>query len=289
MTWLITGAKGQLGLAFQREFAFRNDVLFSDIAECNLADLASLKAFLDRLQPSVIVNCAAYTAVDAAEEDEATAMRVNADAVGEMARWAASHDTLMVHFSTDYVFNGSSTTPYAEDAPLGPLSSYGQSKAAGEAQFLESGAQGFCLRTSWLHSNDGHNFFLTMTRLMREQSHLRIVDDQKGVPTTTDFLANVTLNLIGLHQQRNGDMPRLIHAVPAGSTSWFGFAKHIRDKLMQMDSTPKLAIIEPIPSSDFSQAAKRPSNSVMANSLLQSLLGKTIAGWEAWHDKLHDR
>ena len=289
MTWLVTGANGQLGMAFQRKISSIEGTRFVGRSACDLTDPASLIAYLNQQHPTVIINCAAYTTVDAAEDDEATAMRINSDAVGEMARWAASHDALMVQFSTDYVFDGTSTTYYAENTPSGPLSVYGRSKAAGEAQFLGSGTKGFCLRTSWLHSNDGHNFFLTMTRLMRERAHLRIVDDQKGVPTTTDFLTYVTIRLIDLCQKEKGDMPRLIHAVPDGVSTWFGFAKHIRDRLIQTDNSEKLALIEPIPSAAYPQAAKRPSNSVMANDLLKSCLGKSVGKWENWHDSLYGR
>ena len=287
MTWLVIGATGQLGMAFKREFSSFSEVKFANRRACDLANPASLTTCLDREQPSVIINCAAYTAVDAAEEDETKATRINADAVGEMARWAASRDALMVQFSTDYVFNGTYIGAYAEDAPTDPLSAYGRSKAAGEAQFLESGTKGFCLRTSWVHSNDRHNFFLTMKRLMREQTHLRIVNDQRGVPTTTDFLADVTIKLVNLCQQCNDEMPQLIHAVPDGATSWFGFANHIRDRLMQQDKNAELAFIEPIQSSEFEQAAKRPSNSIMANDLLQLCLGQQVGNWEDWHDRLY--
>ena len=289
MTWLVTGANGQLGMAFQREIGARANVCFVNRAACDLSNSASLLACLKREQPSVIINCAAYTAVDAAEKDEATATRVNADAVGEIARWTASHDALMVQFSTDYVFDGNATGTHAEDAPIAPLSAYGRSKAAGEAQFLKSGAKGFCLRTSWVHSNDRHNFFLTMKRLMRERTHLRIVDDQKGVPTTTDFLVETTLRLVDLYRQGNTNLPQLIHAVPDGATSWFGFANHIRSRLVQTDNTAKLALIDAIPSSEFSKAAKRPSNSLMANDLLQHCLGKPVGRWEDWHAKLYSR
>ena len=288
MTWLITGANGQLGMAFRRALT-AGDVCFADRAACNLANPASVEACLEREQPSVIINCAAYTAVDAAEEDEPTAMRVNADAVGEMATWAAAHDAMMVHFSTDYVFNGGARGAYSEDAPVDPQSAYGRSKAAGEAKFLASGASGMCLRTSWVHSNDGTNFLLTMKRLMQERSHIRVVNDQCGVPTTTDFLAEVTFSLINLHQKTDGDVPRLIHAVPEGATSWFGFASHIREMLRRHDPHRQLAQIEPIPSSEFPQAATRPENSVMANDLLQSSLGKPLGRWEEWHDKVHGR
>ncbi len=289
MTWLVTGATGQLGMAFQRGVAGNVPVCFADRNICNLADSNSIAACLERHQPTVIINCAAYTAVDTAEDDETAAMRVNATAVGEMARWAVEHDALMVHFSTDYVFDGTASGAHTETSPINPMSVYGRSKARGEQLFFESLAKGFCLRTSWIHSNDGHNFFLTMKRLIRERDHLCVVDDQKGVPTTTDFLVETTLALIALHQQNHCNMPRLIHAVPRGKTSWFTFACHIRDRLTQLEGDAGLAKIEPIPSSEFPQAATRPKNSVMANTLLESLLGNKVSIWEDWHDKLHGR
>ena len=282
MTWLVTGVNGQLGMAFRRALAERDDARFVDRTTCDLSNPASLAACLERESPSVIINCAAYTAVDAAEEDEATATRVNADA---WLKWqAASTRALMVHFSTDYVFDGSRAPM---DAPVKPLSAYGRSKAAGEALFMESGASGLCLRTSWVHSLDGSNFLLTMKRLMQERDHLRIVDDQHGVPTTTDFLAETTLGLVDLYLNGEHDLPRLIHAVPSGATSWYGFARYIRRMLAQQDGEAKLAELEPIPSSGFPQAATRPMNSVMSNDLLQSRLGKPLGRWEHWHDKLH--
>ena len=288
MTWLVTGATGQLGMAFRRTLT-AGGVCFANRTTCDLSDPASLKACLDREQPSVIINCAAYTAVDTAEDDEPTAMRVNAEAVGEIASWAARHHTLMVHFSSDYVFDGSIGGAYGEDAPVDPQSANGRSKAAGEKKFFDTGALGMCLRTSWVHSNDGKNFFLTMKRMIQERSQVRVVNDQLGIPTTTDFLVNVTLNLIDRHQKTDGNVPRLIHAVPEGSTSWFGFASHIRDMLQDQDSHRRLANIEPIASSQFPQAATRPKNSIMANNLLQSILGKSLGKWEDWHDSLHGR
>ena len=287
MSWLVTGANGQLGMAFRRALT-AGGAYFADRATCDLGDPAALAACLGREQPSIIINCAAYTAVDAAENDEPAAMRVNAEAVGEIAGWAARHDALMVHFSTDYVFDGTASGTYAEDAPVNPLSAYGRSKQAGEALFMESGVRGMCLPPPGSF-NDGANFLLTMTRLMQERDHLRVVDDQRGVPTTTDFLADITLSLIGLCQRNDAEMPRLIHAVPGGETSWFGFASHIRDMLASQRPERKLAEIEPIPSSEFPQVAKRPSNSVMANDLLQSCLGRRTGKWEDWHNKLHGR
>jgi dTDP-4-dehydrorhamnose reductase len=288
MTWLVTGASGQLGMAFQRALPTDGTVCFADRTICNLAESQSLADCLTTKQPSVIINCAAYTAVDAAEDDRMTAFRVNATAVGEMAKWAADHGVLMVHFSTDYVFDGTDTGSYTEEALVNPQSVYGHSKAAGEVLFTESGASGFCLRTSWVHSNDGRNFFLTMKKLMQERDQLRVVEDQRGVPTTTDFLVDVTRHLIAHRLQGDGKMPNILHAVPDGNTSWFGFASHIREMMARRNGGTDLAEIEPIASSEFPQAARRPPNSAMSNALLAATLGRAAGDWTNWHSKLYD-
>lgn len=289
MTWLVTGATGQLGTAFRRALLGKQNVCFANRSICDLGNPSKLSACLERETPDVIINCAAYTAVDAAEKEQSTAWRINADAVGEMARWAAEHDALMVHFSTDYVFDGTAEGAYFEDTPVNPLSVYGQSKAAGEALFFESGVRGVCLRTSWVHSNEGHNFFLTIKKLLRERPRLRVVNDQFGVPTTTSFLTAVTCRLIDLREQGKVSVPSLIHAVPDGEANWFSFASHIRDEIVRRDSGASLGVIEPIPSSEFPQVATRPSNSVMSNLQMQLLFGEPAGRWEDWHNDLHGR
>ena len=289
MKWLVIGSKGQLGQAFQRALPFKKTTCFADRSICDLADPASVTACLELEQPAIIINCAAYTAVDNAEDDEEIAIRINATAVGEIARWASKHGAFFVHFSTDYVFDGKSSNIYTENSAINPLSTYGRSKAAGETLFREARPQGVCIRTSWVHSNDWHNYFLTIKRLMKTRKHLRVVEDQKGVPTTTDFLADVTIRLVDLYHQGKNDIPSIIHAVPDGATSWFGFASHIRDMLAQKDGYDRLADIEPIPSSEFPQAAERPTNSIMANTLLASLIGRSVGKWEDWHNKLYGR
>ncbi len=290
MRWLVTGAAGQLGKAFEYLLPGRDNIFFADRKACNLAAKDSVMRCLSQTKPNVIINCSGYTNVDAAEDNEAAAMRVNADAVGELARWAADNEALMVHFSTDYVFDGRNTGAYTEAAPANPLSAYGRSKYEGESQFLESGANGFCLRTSWLHSNEGHNFFRTMQHLLQERDHLRVVDDQIGVPTTTGFLAQTTLKLIERNLISGLDLPSLIHVVPCGTTSWFGLASYIRDKLVEASGCGmRLAKIEPITSSEFPQMASRPMNSVMSNDLLRSSLAEPVERWEVWHDKLYGR
>ena len=288
MTWLVTGASGQLGMAFQRALPSDGSICFADRTICDLSESQSLTKCLTENQPSVIINCAAYTAVDAAEDDRKTAFRVNATAVGEMAKWAADHGALMVHFSTDYVFDGNASGSYAEEAQVNPQSVYGHSKAAGEALFTESGVPGFCLRTSWVHSNDGRNFLLTMKKLMQERDQLRVVEDQRGVPTTTDFLVDVTRHLIARQLQGDGAVPTILHAVPDGNTTWFGFASHIRRMMMRRNGGTNLAEVTPIASSEFPQAARRPPNSVMSNALLAATLDRAADDWTDWHNRLYD-
>ena len=289
MTWLVTGADGQLGSAFRQTLNCSNDQInFVNRSTCDLADSTNLINCLETLRPSIILNCAAYTAVDAAENDVDYAMRINAEAVGEIANWAAANDALLFHFSTDYVFDGLKTSKYSEDDQKNPLSVYGKSKALGEQYFFNAGSKGVCIRTSWVHSNDGNNFFLTMLKLLRDREHIKVVDDQRGVPTSTEFLAKVTLELISSYKNDEKDMPPVLHAVPDGETTWFGFACHIRDMLNALGSKASLAEIEPIQSSDFPQLAKRPVNSVMSNRLLKSLIKDRVGTWKHWNQKLYN-
>ena len=289
MTWLVTGSGGQLGKAFWRALAPEKNTCFVDRTNCDLTNSISLANCLKREKPRVIINCAAYTAVDAAEKDEDTAVRVNAVAVGEMARWSADNGALMVHFSTDYVFDGISEAAYSENDTVNPQTAYGRSKAAGEELLFGSGASVLCLRTSWVHSIDGHNFLLTMRRLINERDKLSVVNDQVGVPTTTDFLVEMTRQLIAKILTSNLEFSRLIHVVPTGNTSWFEFAKHIRKKLAIANQTASLAEIHPISSEKFPQIATRPANSILSNQLLEKLLGEQVGTWQEWHNKLYGR
>ena len=184
------------GQSIHRALFDQKNICFVDRIRMRPYAIRQLSNCLQREKPKVIVNCAAYTAVDAAEDDEQTAMRVNALAVGEMARWSADNGALMVHFSTDYVFDGSSEDAYRESDTVNPLTAYGRSKAAGEELLFNAGGAALCLRTSWVHSNEGHNFLRTMRRLISEQNKLGVVNDQFGVPTTTDFLVKMTRQLI---------------------------------------------------------------------------------------------
>jgi len=204
MKILLLGANGQLGRSFVEDggLAARGELLVAtrdgtlwDGERAEAVDLAApgVDALLDRLRPDVIVNAAAYTAVDRAEQEEALALHVNGEAVGELGKWAAAHDALVLHYSTDYVFDGSAKLPYPVDAPTGPLGAYGRSKLAGEAALRASGADHLILRTAWVYAPHGHNFLRTMLRLGAEREELRVVADQYGAPTSTAVIVRASL------------------------------------------------------------------------------------------------
>ncbi len=243
MRVLLLGANGQLGRTFldhgglaargELTVATRDGALthggHGEIADLSVPE--SLPALLDRVQPEVIVNAAAYTAVDRAEQEEALATRVNGEAVGVLGRWAAAHGALVIHYSTDYVFDGRQSQPYAVDAPTGPLGAYGRSKLAGEQALRDSGADHLIFRTAWVYAAHGHNFLLTMLRLGAEREELRVVADQHGAPTDTGLIVDGTLAAFDRWLQSDSGQRRALvgthHLVASGATSWHGFASAI--------------------------------------------------------------
>jgi dTDP-4-dehydrorhamnose reductase len=200
----------------------------------DLADPDGLAQALDRIAPDLIVNAAAYTAVDRAEDEPGLAMRVNADAVGAIGAWAAAHGARVVHYSTDYVFDGGATRPYREDDPTHPLGAYGRSKLAGEIALRDSGARHLILRTAWVYGARGHNFLRTMLRLGAERDELRVVDDQIGAPTSAALIADVTAAVVdrwfAWDDAASSGLDGTYHLVTTGSTSWCGFARAIFER-----------------------------------------------------------
>lgn len=286
MITLVTGSNGQLGACFRRHCAGDPGYIFADRTRLNLLDSEGIMPVLDQIRPDVIINCAAYTDVNEAENNAELANQVNALAVDRMARWTAANGSVLIHFSTDYVFDGLSNYAYCETDTVRPLSVYGKSKAEGEALFLASGTAGACLRTSWLHSVTGHNFFVKMCRLLADRQSVSVVDDQNGVPTTTDFLVDVTCRLLAAGRNTGNTFPLIMHAVPCGSTSWFGFAKHIKRRLIEQ-GVSTLAKLEPVSSEFFPQRAMRPANSRLANETLANTLEISLGEWSGWHDALY--
>lgn len=228
MTTLVFGANGQVGAELLRALAADGSVQATtrsgqlpDGSACETADLdapQTLTALLDRVSPSHVVNAAAYTAVDRAEQDRASALRVNATSPGVIAAWCASRDVPLVHYSTDYVFDGRGTAPYPEDAPTSPLGVYGETKLAGEQAIRASGAQHLILRTAWVYASHGANFLRTMLRVGAERDELRVVADQVGTPTPAALIADVTAQL--LRQRRPGTSGTWHHGSRANQLAW---------------------------------------------------------------------
>jgi dTDP-4-dehydrorhamnose reductase len=280
---LIFGGAGQLGLELQRSFAGRDALVAVDRAVADLAVPDQIRMTVRRVQPNVIVNAAAYTAVDRAESEPELASAINGRAPGILAEEARQADALLVHYSTDYVFDGSKPEPWTEaDAPR-PLSVYGASKLAGEEAVKKSGCRHLIFRTSWVYGPHGKNFLLTMLRMGREREVLKVVDDQIGAPTTSLELAHATKAIVdGVLEDRFGapeSWSGLYHMTCAGSVSWFGFAQAIFARAGALMDGKRPAVVA-IPSSEYPTPTKRPQNSALSNARLHERFGVRLAPWE---------
>lgn len=267
---LLTGATGQVGAALLDTLPQLGEVLAAGRPAFDLAKPDSIRHAVREARGDLIVNCAAYTAVDQAEREEALAMAANRDGPAVLAEEAARHGTLLVHFSTDYVFDGEKAAPYVEADPASPLNAYGRSKLAGELAIQRSGCRHLILRTSWVYSHHGKNFLLTILRLAREQKELRVVNDQHGAPTSSRTIANAATDAIRA-VLRDPSLDGIYHMSAKGSTTWCGFARKI---------VGERANVVPIASSDYPTAARRPRNSVLDNSKLERQLGVRLPAWE---------
>lgn len=275
MKILLTGSAGQLGRELKRSLACLGDLVACDRQALDLADADALAAAVRSIAPSVIVNAAAYTAVDAAESDPAGATAINAIAPTRLADEARRLDALLVHYSTDYVFNGRKTAPYLEDDATDPLSVYGRSKREGEQAIAASGARHLILRTSWVYGLHGANFLKTMLRLGRERSELRVIGDQFGAPTWTRHLADATAALL---LQRNG-AEGLYHVAAGGETSWHGYAEAIFVEARRIGLIDVLPVVRQITTADYPLPAARPGNSRLDCSRLARDHNLTLPDW----------
>ena len=277
---LLTGARGQVGWELRRTLGCLGEIVAVDSQGMNLADAEAVRCRVREIAPAVIVNPAAYTAVDKAEREPGLAHAVNAAAPGVLAAEAAQLGALLVHYSTDYVFDGSGETPWREDDACTPLNVYGATKLEGERAIQASGCRHFIFRTSWVYGARGSNFLLTMRRLMRERPELKIVADQVGAPTWCRDLAEATAQVLGRVVSPAGgsdaDAPwGVYHMTNAGETSWHGFAEAIR----QLDDAEAAARLLPIPSSDYPTPAERPLNSRLNNDKLEKTFGLRLQDW----------
>lgn len=304
MRILLLGANGQLGRTFLDHgdlgaggdfiVASRDGLLAGggsgEIAD--LADPASLAALLDRVQPDVIINAAAYTAVDRAEQEPDLATRVNGEAVAALGSWAKAHAALVIHYSTDYVFDGGQSQPYAVDAPTAPLGAYGRSKLVGEQALRDSGADHLILRTAWVYAAHGHNFLRTMLRLGGERDELRVVADQHGAPTDTALIVRASLAALDRWEQADPVQRRQLsgthHLVASGATTWHGFASAIFEHAAAHGLITRKPRVIPIPSADFPTPAVRPAWSLLDNSGFQRNFQFPLPDWQqGLNDVMH--
>jgi dTDP-4-dehydrorhamnose reductase len=285
MRILVTGATGQVGGALVARLQGMGEVLAADRSILDLGRPEAIAAILDHLGPSIIVNPAAYTAVDKAEDEPALAMAVNARAPGAMARWAAARAVPLIHFSTDYVFGGAGEPPWREDDAPEPLCVYGATKLAGEGEIRAAGGSFLILRTSWVYAARGNNFPRTIARLARERKELRIVADQVGAPTSAGLLADAVAGIIAggpdhLRQccaQAGG----LVHLTASGETSWHGFACAVVDGLRERGCDLAVERLIPIPSEEYPTRAKRPHNSRLDLGRWRAVFAQPPLPWQA--------
>lgn len=278
MNILLTGVKGQVGWELRRTLAPLGQVTAVDRAELDLSDLETIRAKVRALKPQVIVNPAAYTAVDRAEREAGQARAINAVAPAVLAEEAKRCGAILVHYSTDYVFDGSKPGPYVEDDAPNPLNVYGATKWEGEEAIRASGARHLILRTSWVYGRRGQNFLLTMQRLMREREELKIVADQIGAPTWSRLIAEATAQILAqcLSPARGADRPApwgTYHLTCGGATSWYGFAQAIAE------SGGVTTRLIPIPASDYPTPARRPANSRLDNGKLARTFALRLPDW----------
>lgn len=285
MKLLVTGATGQVGWELARSLMALGEVAAMDRAACDLAHPETLAAVVDQVAPDVIVNAAAYTAVDRAEVEEALATTINATAVGALAEAARRRGALFVHYSTDYVFDGRGSSPVTEEVQPCPLNAYGRSKLGGETAIWESGADALVLRTTWVYGARGKNFLRTMLRLAVEREELQVVTDQIGAPTWARNIADATAQIIprALAERRVGVFESaVLHMTNGGETSWHGFAAALLEEARRTWPEATLAVrrVLPIASADYPMLAPRPANSRLDNGALERRYGIVLPPWQ---------
>lgn len=286
MSILLLGANGQLGRELQRALAplgtivatTRSGVL-PDGSTCEVADFdqpGSLTALLDRVRPTLVVNAAAYTAVDRAEDDREAAFRANAEAPGVLARWCAQAGVPLVHYSTDYVFDGQGTRPYREDDATAPLGVYGASKLAGEDAIRAGGGRHLIFRTAWVYASHSANFLRTMLRVGADRDVLRVVADQVGTPTPAALIADVTVQAL----QHDGALSGTWHLTATGETSWHGFAEAIFAEAVAAGVLPRAPNVEAITTAEYPTPAQRPAYSHLDVTKLERDFGVALPSWQ---------
>jgi len=278
MKGLVFGKTGQVGTCLAAGLRALEDVAFLDRAQADLARPESVRKAIESLEPDVVINAAAYTAVDRAESEPELAQIINADAPAAMARACAASGAWLIHYSTDYVFDGTAGEPYEEDTAVSPINVYGRTKLAGEQAIRDIHQRHLIFRTSWVYSNHGRNFLNTMLRLAGERDELNIVCDQIGSPTYAGSIAEATDRIVALLDTggRADDRAGTYHMTCAGRTSWYDFARSI----FELDGRLDGIRVNPIPTSEFPTPARRPSFSVLSNEKLLRVFSVRLPPWD---------
>jgi dTDP-4-dehydrorhamnose reductase len=281
---LVTGKNGQVGFELQRALSTLGEVVAVDQSDCDLADPDAIRALMRRVAPDVIVNPAAYTAVDKAEADRDTAFAVNAGAPGVFGEEAARMKALVVHYSTDYVFDGNKAGSYAETDQPDPQSVYGSTKYAGERALADANPRHLILRTSWVVGAHGGNFAKTMLRLAAEREQLSVVADQFGAPTSAALLADITAQLVRqyLREGADGFPYGTYHVAAAGETSWYDYARFVIAEAIAAGKTLKAGpdAVKPLATSDYPTPARRPTNSRLDTTHFRTTFGLRLPHWQ---------
>jgi dTDP-4-dehydrorhamnose reductase len=285
MKILLFGKDGQVGWELRRSLSCLGDLICLGRKEADLQNLPALHRIVQQHQPDILVNAAAYTAVDNAESDETTAQAINAIAVGVLAEEAARHNAWIVHYSTDYVYDGSKSSPYVESDVTCPLSVYGKTKGEGDEFIRKHNSKHLIFRTSWVYAARGRNFVKTVLALAQKRDDLKIIDDQFGAPTSAGLIADVTALVIYLASQQSNqwrsDLAGTYHLVAAGETSWFGVAQFVLERAQARGlairvNPPRLLAIS---TDEYRLTAKRPKNSRMATDKLKQAFGIHLPHW----------
>lgn len=284
MRILLFGRNGQVGWELNRALIPLGEIIALGREDADFSNPESLRNIVRENKPDVIVNAVAYTAVDKAEEDEALAYLINAKSPGVLAEEAIKIKALLVHYSTDYVFDGTKKSPYTEEDEAEPINAYGRTKLAGEAVIQSSGCDYLIFRTSWVYTSRGSNFLLTVLKLAKERDELNIVADQTGSPTSARLIAEVTA--LSLHQSIQEKLSgvfssELFHLTSAHAASWYDFAKEIIESVNQKKNIElKIKYLKPIPTSEYPTPAKRPNNSLLSGRKLQEWLNVKMPHWK---------
>ena len=284
MPILVTGVTGQVGGALLKVLGPAGSIVAAGRDQLDLAQPNRIASVLSRIGPDLIINAAAFTAVDRAEDETEMAFRVNAEAPGAIAQWAALRNVPVIHFSTDYVFDGAGTRPWREDDPANPLSIYGASKLAGEKAVRSAGGPHLIVRTSWVYASMGTNFLRTIARLAQERKELRVVADQFGAPTSARLIADAIASIVGRNRvllaNRFAEARGVVNLAASGEITWYGFAVAIVDGLRARGVALAVESIVPIATKDYSTKARRPANSRLDLTRLRQVFGIDTPKWD---------